>query len=227
MFVSGYRNVVVLIPEREKSHFTEIEFPERTKIVYVKEYGNGYLYQQVCKIKGHLYSDAEFIMFADSDCIFDHPVNVQDMIVDGKVDLLYTDYAKVGDAICWKKPTEDFIKKPVDYEFMRRNCLMYLRSTLENISNFEPNLEYNIMTSQSFSEYNAIGAYIWFYEKDKYNFINTDDLKLDPSIQNVMPIAVQLWSYADKNNNSEYHKTQYARSIETINRVFRLNITHI
>lgn len=190
-FVTGYRNVVILIPENEKHLFDSSVLPDRTVIQYVKEYGSGYLFQQVCKIQGHKYSDAEFILFSDSDLIFDHPINLQDFIVDGKPEILYTPYDKVGDAICWKEPTEAFIKEPQDFEFMRRNALIYHRSTLEAIEKYEPNLEYIMMNSQRFSEYNAIGSYAWKYEREKYNFVNTDTWEY------VRPKAVQYHSYTE------------------------------
>jgi hypothetical protein len=190
-YVTGYRNIVILVPDADRHRFDTRNLPERTLIHYVKEYGNGYLYQQVCKIQGHKYSDADFILFSDSDLIFDHPINLQDFIADGKPEILYTSYDKVGDAICWKEPTESFIKEPQEFEWMRRNALIYHRSTLEAIDKYEPNLEYIIMNSQRFSEYNAIGAYAWKYEREKYNFVNTDTWEY------TRPKAVQYHSYTE------------------------------
>lgn len=190
-FVTGYNNIIILIPENEKRLFSDINFPQNTIIYYVKEYGTGYLYQQVCKIQAHKYSYSDFILCSDSDLIFDHPINLQDFIADGKPEILYTSYDKVGDAICWKEPTETFIKEPQEFEFMRRNALIYHRSTLEAIERYEPNLEYIIMNSQRFSEYNAIGAYAWKYEREKYNFVNTDTWEY------VRPKAVQYHSYTE------------------------------
>lgn len=190
-FVTGYNSIVILIPESEKHLFDTRNLPERTLIHYVKEYGSGYLFQQVCKIQGHKYSNADYILFSDSDLIFDHPINLQDFISDGKPEILYTSYDKVGDAICWKEPTEAFIKDSQEFEWMRRNALIYHRSTLEAIEKYEPNLEYIIMNSQRFSEYNAIGAYAWKYEREKYNFVNTDMWEY------VRPKAVQYHSYTE------------------------------
>jgi hypothetical protein len=193
--VTGYNEIHIIIPEAEKNlfHSTILNFPERTIFHYVKEYGTGYLFQQWCKISGHKYCRADFILFSDSDLIFDHDINLQSFVEDGKPEILYTSYDKVGDAICWKEPTEAFIKDPQEYEFMRRNALIYHRSTLEAIEQYEPNLEYIIMNSERFSEYNAIGAYAWKFEKDKYNFVNTDNWEY------VRPKAVQYHSYTEFN----------------------------
>jgi hypothetical protein len=159
-------------------------------------------------------------MFSDSDCIFDREINVDDYIADGKPEILYTDYSKVGDAICWKQPTEAFIKEPVQFEMMRRNCLIYHRSTLVAIEEYEPNLKHIILTSGRFSEFNAMSVFAYKFEREKYNFINTDNWEYTE------PKGVQLWSLAEKEGNED-HKKEYNRSIDTINKVFGLNISEI
>lgn len=219
--ITGYNNVIILIPEKEKELFDTRVLPERTLIHYVKEHGNGYLFQQYCKLSAFKYSDAEFIMFSDSDLIFDKPINLQDYIADGKPEILYTDYSKVGDAICWKRSTESLMGSPVQYEFMRRNALIYHRSTLENISRWQPNLQYIVMNSKSFSEFNLMGAYACKFENDKYNFVNTDDWQFVPAK------CEQLWSWSEKDNEDPTHKYEYQRTIDTINKVLGLNITEI
>lgn len=218
--VTGYNNIVLLIPEHEKGLFDTRDLPERTLIHYVREYGSGYLFQQWCKISAHKYSNAEFILFADSDCIFTYPINVQDYVSDGKPEILYTDYDKVGTGIIWKKPTEDFIKQPVQYEMMRRNCLIYHRSTLEAIEKYDPNLEYVIMNSERFSEFNCMSVFAWTYERDKYNFVNTDGWQYTP------PKAEQLWSWCVTGNSDE-HERETKRALEVINKALDLNLTEL
>lgn len=218
-YVSGYRNVVVLIPENEKHLFDTTNLFDNIIIHYISEYGNLYLFQQVCKLNAYLYSDAECFLFADSDCIFNKPTNLQEFIKD-KPEILYTDYLKVGDAQCWRQPTEDFMHMPVRYEFMRRLPLTYHRSTLENIAKENPNLEHTIMNSQRFSEFNVIGAYAFEYEKEKYSFVNTDNWEYTD------PISTQLWSHYKKNGREDEHK-EWVRAIDTINNLLELKITEI
>lgn len=191
--VTGYDNIHILVPKTQIAQFREQfkSLPDRTIVHEVNEYGSGYMYQQVCKMQAHKYSDASFIMFSDSDLIYDHDINLQSFIETRKPEILYTSYDKVGDAKCWKEPTEAFIKDPQEYEFMRRNNLIYHRSTLEAIEQYEPNLEYIVMNSQRFSEFNAIGAFAWKFERDKYNFVNTDTWSY------VRPKAVQYHSYSE------------------------------
>ena len=218
--VEGYNNIIILIPERDRELFDTRDMPERTLIHYVDEYGNGYLFQQWCKVSAYNYSSSEYILFADSDCIFDHKINVNDYIIEGKPEILHTDYSKVGDAICWREPTERFIKQPLQFEFMRRNCLIYHRTTLVALSKFDSKLEDKIMISNRFSEFNAIGAFAYVYENDKYRFTNTDEW------QYVRPLAIQLWSWCESGND-EVHKYERKRALDTINETLELNLTEL
>lgn len=217
--VIGYNKIIILVPKGQP--FDTSNLPPRTQVHYINEYGDGYLFQQWCKISGHRFTHADFILFADSDCIFDHPINVQTFIEDERPEILYTHYSKVGNAQCWKQPTEAFIHEVVDFEFMRRNCLIYHRSTLEAIAGYCPELENMIMSSKRFSEFNAIGAYAFYNERHKYNFVNTDNW------QYVEPKAIQLWSHADKNSQEENHKYEYKRAFETITSIIGTEPTDI
>jgi len=218
--VTGYNKVIILIPERDKSDFDTRELPERTEINYVEDSGNGYLKQQVYKMNAFKYCHADYILFSDSDCIFDHKINLLDFVDDGKPEILYTHYDKVGDGIIWKAPTEILMHDTVEYEFMRRNCLIYHRDTLVKISMEHQNLEFIVMQSQRFSEFNFMGAWAFKHEREKYNFINTDDWSYVP------PKAIQLWSHHDK-TGSEVHQKEYQRALDAINKVFELNISDI
>jgi hypothetical protein len=218
--VVNYANIHVLIPLRDAQRFDNRNLPPNTTVHFVEEYGEGYLYQQWCKISAQKYCQSEYILFADSDCIFDHLINLEEFVTDGKPEILYTPYSKVGDAICWKKCTEDFMREEVEFEFMRRNTLIYHRSTLKAIAEYAPNLEVDIMQGKRFSEFNAMGAFAFKYEKDKYNFVCTDDW------QYVEPKGVQCWSYGDPDGD-ELHKREYQRTLDTINRALNLNLTKL
>lgn len=217
--VTGYRNLVLLIPEKDKHEFDTRNMPERTLIHYVEDEGKGWLRQQWYKMSAYKYSDADFIMFSDSDCLFTYPINLQDFIADEKPEILYTSWLDVGDAIVWKEPVEAFMKEPVEWEMMRRNCLVYHRSTLVAISEYAPDLENTIMNSKRWSEFNAMSAYAYKYEKDKYNFINTKDWTFIPAK------SEQVWSHGSKAAGaSEIHHLEYIRILETIMVAFNVPV---
>jgi len=213
--VTGYNNIILVIPEHEKHEFDTRVLPERTLIHYVVEEGNGYLFQQWCKLNAASYSNSDFILFADSDCIFDHKINLKDFIP--VPEILYTSYDQLPDAIIWQKPTEQLIGDPQPYEWMRRNCLVYHRSTLVNLNTWKPGLKKIVMESKRFSEFNLIGAYAWKFEREKYNFVNTDGWTYTE------PKAIQVWSHASKEKGAdELHLREYIRILETLIKAFAI-----
>jgi len=213
--VTGYNKIILLIPEKDKHDFDTRSLPERTEIYYVEEKIPGWLWQQVCKMNAHKYSNADYIMFSDSDCFFTYPVNIQDCIKDDKPEILYTSWQDVGDAIVWREPTEKFLREPVEWETMRRNQQVYHRSTLENIEKFEPSRERIIMGSSKFSEFNTMSSFCQKFEQDKYTFTNTAEWTY------VEPLAIQVWSHCSKAPGvSELHLREWIRTIETIAKAF-------
>lgn len=216
--VTGYNNIVLLIPQQDKDIFDTRNMPDRTLIHYIKDYQPGWLYQQVCKMQAYKYSSADYIMFTDSDCLWTYPVNVQGVIKDDKPEILYTGWEKVADAICWRKPTELFLGEKVPFEYMRRNQLTYHRETLLRIANFAPDLEKMIMESERFSEFNSIGSFAYKYEPENYTWTNTDNWTYVP------PLAEQVWSHASKKEGvSDVHLREYIRTLETIMKSFGVN----
>ena len=203
-YVSGYNELVIAISKEDSKHFDYKKLPEKSRVVIVDEYGNGYLFQQVVKLQAYKYCNSNFIMFSDSDCIFDHEINLLDFIKNDKPEILYTHYSKVENAIIWKKPTEDFIKRPVEYEMMRRNNQIIHKQTLININEYEKNLEYIVMNSERFSEFNAMCVYAYFYEPDKYTFINTDN-----------------WTYVPPKGKQYHSYTEYDKMLKEFSNIVK------
>lgn len=217
--VTGYNNLVLLIPDDQKDLFDTRDMPERTLIFYVADYGSGWIRQQWFKMSAYNYCFADYIMFTDSDCFFDHPINLQDFIVDDKPEILYTSWDKVGDAVAWREPTEKFMQGPVEWEMMRRNNLIYHRDTLKSIAEYAPNLETTIMNSEKFSEFNCISSFAYKYEREKYNFINTDEWVY------VEPKSLQVWSHSSKDEDADtLHLREYIRVLESVLKAFGIKV---
>jgi len=189
-FVTGYSEIVIVIPEwdtalfEEAMHGVDID----VRLVPMKEYGDGYLYQQFIKMTAYQFCTQEYIMFVDSDCVFTGPVNIAPE-ENYRPEILMTDYADVGGGIVWKAPTEKWIGGSVNYEYMRRHPLIYRNSTLQDLHKSRPNLEQEIMNSGQFSEFNAMGIWTHLNEPDNYRFTDTAIWQYQP------PIVRQFWSW--------------------------------
>lgn len=154
-------------------------------VFFVQEQGEGYLFQQNIKLHADCFTDAEFICYMDCDTIFTRPATPQDLIVDNrKVRWLYTPYSSIdsGDGQTWKEPTEKLMGHPVENEMMRRHPFCAPRWALQAFREWMwkihgMSLERYVMSrpNREFSEFNALGAYLWYYHKDKVHWQNTDE----------------------------------------------------
>lgn len=185
-FGRGFRQIIVCIPENQKRHLDAMNLTAE-KVVTCPVYQNDYLGQQITKLLSWQYTDAESILFVDSDCCFTEIFTPEDFMQDGKPLIYKTHYSKVGDAICWKEPTEKLLGKPVEYEYMRRLPIMYWRHTLFSIPGTI--VASNALKQGSFSEFNYIGAWAESYQPDHYVFSDTDTNEIRT------PKLKQNWSW--------------------------------
>lgn len=179
-FATGFRRVVVVASNG---------FPPPTgtneNVFYVHEPENGYLWQQVVKLHADCFSDAEFFVQLDSDTIFTRPVCPENFIVGNRRPRwLYTPYASLtGDeSRTWQEPTSKVMSRPVEHEFMRRHphcipawALREFRAWMWRIHGMSLESYITSQPGRQFSEYNAIGAWLWFYHRDKIEWQNTDE----------------------------------------------------
>lgn len=167
----------------------------REKVYYVKPDYEGYLHQQEIKLRAFEWVGSEYILYVDSDCIFTREATKETFLDNGNPILLKTPYEDIPEVMFWKTTTEDAIGFEVNYEYMRRQPLVYRTETIRNLwedysIRFMPKLR--IAKNRQFSEFNLIGAYIEAYESEYYKLINTRD-GFDES-----PVR-QFWSYSGLN----------------------------
>ena len=236
-FVTGYEEIVLLLPSDCSIPIWFADFTDlKISIHTIKESGNGYMFQQLCKLNAWKYTRDEKIMFVDSDYLFDKQVDVSKI----ETTILYTHYNNAGDAICWKLPTEKAMAINVEYEFMQRMPLVYWRKTLTSLANYlvkihNVSVDYYVMNQTSFSEFNLIGAYAWNFEKENYEWLEKEGsfIKTKNDIDVVsarwglpFDLGIQFWSHAKKDGD-KYQQYEFTRAIENINRVLNLQISDI
>lgn len=186
-FVTGYNEIIICIPE-EDAHLLDSWNLTKERIVKWKPLtNNGYIDQQISKLKAHEMSDADYILYVDSDVCFFTPTDLSEFFIDGKPYLMRTRYELVGDAICWKKPTEDILKFSLKYEYMRRIPIMFKHSTLVALSN-RVNID-KLSQRERLSEFNLLGAYAAVSQAKEYCIIDTEHEALPKQV------AKQFWSW--------------------------------
>lgn len=193
---SGISEVVIAADEDCKE-FMQI-FVHEVRVVYVPAWRNGYIQQQFVKLHADQYTNAEQILFVDSDCVFHTPFTPESYMRDGKPVLLKTRYGNLGGGEAWKRITESFVGWPVEFEYMRRLPWMYRRQSLINFRAMFPTLEDRLrsLETPSFSEYNALGAYIDKFEHDEY-YVSDTEVWMPESV------AHQFWSWSGLDNEDK------------------------
>lgn len=180
-FTSGLRSVFLLSPEPISGLLIDQGLPNGWTGHTSPDKEPGYLWQQVCKLHADEHTDAEWILFMDSDCVFTRPVSPSDFIHDGKPIWLYTplDQAR-PDQHVWAPVMEKFLGRKPQHEFMRRHPFIVQRWMLEEFRKFcqyrhGKTLEEYIMgeadpgnhLALKFSEWNCLGFFLWEYHRDK------------------------------------------------------------
>jgi hypothetical protein len=182
-------NGLILINDIPSIEHPELFIPLRNKHIGVPLKEPGYLWQQRCKLYADQYSDAEYILFQDSDTIFTRPVTPSNFIKDGKPVWLYSPLDKARpDQHAWIPVMEKFLGKKPEHEFMRRHPFIVPRWAFEELRTFckykhGMSLEDYIMAQAIpghplalvFSEWNCMGFFLWEYHHDKVCWMTPEE----------------------------------------------------
>lgn len=187
-YASGIDEVVITADQSCVARVNKIA--GSAKVYPVPEWPNGYIQQQWVKLNADMYTDADNILFVDSDCVFHTPFTPESYMRDGKPVLLKTIYGNLGGGEIWKSITSVVVGWEVEYEYMRRLPWMYKSSSLVKFREMFPKLVDYLLTVEDkyFSEFNAIGAYIDRFESSEYYVSDTAEWMPES-------VARQFWSW--------------------------------
>lgn len=211
-YSSGFDKVVVV---SDRSCLKEVQdislvYSLNAFVVPVNDWDNGYIQQQWVKLHADSYTDAEQILYVDSDCVFYRPFSPESFMNNNLPVLMRTEYGELGGAEAWKKITEDFMNFPIKYEYMRRLPWMYRSDTLKHFRNHYSQIDDHLksLTNRAFSEFNALGAFIDKFERYRY-YVTDTNVWMPESV------ARQFWSWGGvtpeiKAEIDSYLKDQHA-----------------
>lgn len=177
-FGSGYSETVVAA---EDERFRRRVEGRGARFVKVPQHpGNGYLYQQVIKMRADSYvrRGTTHIVFTDSDCFFTDSHSPKTWVINGKPRLIITSHSKVNTP--WQAPTQQAIGGVIEFETMRCHPSIFDVRTLQFARDVmtehvrRPWDEW-IMRSGSFSEFNVIGNVALRYRRHLYHVVDTTD----------------------------------------------------
>jgi hypothetical protein len=206
-YVTSFRSIIITVRNKEYIHLINtfkiepffITNQDKIKIISVPDFNDNmdYFGQQITKLHADIYTNAEYIMFLDSDCVFNDNFDIKKEMFDQdeKVILLvekWENLPKMYDV--WKTFLQvcDF---KTEFEFMRRVPLLYPSKIFKNLRDYFA-AKYKIkftdfclqiynstdtyLPHKYFSEFNLLGAYSYIYEPNYFNFINQSDVSSIP-----------------------------------------------
>ena len=182
--VTGWRRIIIAIPKGQGhllSHLTA------ETVIEVDDLEDGYIGQQLTKMKAWRYTDADAVVFWDSDVVASEPHDImEEYFSDGKPILYCTPWEHVGDAICWKGCTTEALGWEPPMEYMRRMPIVHRTDALAACCVYicrQHGLTMTgyMMTRARFSEFNAIGAYVAAYMPRLYDIRDTTKDEVRPS----------------------------------------------
>lgn len=189
----GWDEIVIAIPTGQETLLSDLT---QEKVITTKIQKDDYLAQQSDKMQAHKYCKGDYILFVDSDVIFKPNANVLDYFYENKPIILKANYNSVGEAICWKKPTEKLFKEKIEFEYMRFAPQIFHKSTLEMFNDSFPDIENYVMSQpyRQFSEFNALGFYAEKMQPDDYSIVDVTN-----GVPEYLPEnkSKQYWSWSN------------------------------
>lgn len=215
-YVTGYRNIIIAIPMDDVkllSHLTQ------EKVVGVHDLEDGYLGQQLTKMQAWKLTDADAIVFWDSDVVATRPIDVRtEYFKDDKVILYKTRYSSInksGHECPWQPITAKALGFTPEWEYMRRMPLVYRAVTLmactkhmEELHGIPLEQYIRSQPHRAFSEFNVIGAfaekgYVPFDRNELYAFVDTESIDMPPCAVD------QMWSWGGLTNEVKIKLASY------------------
>jgi len=188
--VAGFRRVVIVHPPNQPGPppppIPHLIVPED------RVYPNDYAGQMITKLRAGGHTDADEVVYVDSDCVFITPVDFQTW----QYPLLCTPWEQVPDAkAAWYEQTKTLLGFEPPFETMRRFPFVYpadfVREVYAHIGGVERCLsllaDYKI---QGMSEFNVLGNYAIVKCPEKFHVQRTDLGPFPPDIVH------QFWSYS-------------------------------
>lgn len=195
-FATGFGSVVVVHPRQEKHDFYWVwnRFPQFQFVESDPLTQDGYIAQQIDKLNADKYTDADYILFLDSDCFAFTPFKPEDFFKDNLPMMIHRSWDGLGDAESWKAPTklalgfeplrETMCRMPIIHD---RRALKGVRDLMEHNTGAKADL--TIASFGKFSEFNAIGNFVLRFMPLAYSFVSTEEEEIFPNV------ISQAWSW--------------------------------
>lgn len=203
-FVTGISEIIISVPQEDFDRFKSLSLT-REKLMMSKVATaamDPYLGQQYDKLIADQYTNADMILYWDSDVIAIRQFEPYDLTVVGEPRCLMTPYSKLVDsngapATPWQPIVQKALGHPVQYEYMRSHPFLVPRAALQGFRDYmlathgkSLGAYISEQPNRSFSEFNCIMAWAHHHQPDLFFWWNTEELGVP------QPFVKQRWSYS-------------------------------
>jgi hypothetical protein len=218
-YARGFRRTLVLFPAAELMDFSNLIEEFKNFPIIFKSFnerpGQGHMHHNIVKCRADLYTDADFITHIDSDCVLMGVLRPEDLLTNGKADVIYTKFSDCQSP--WQAVTENALRCRVDVETMRRHPFTYprflygaLRAHIEHVQGKA--FDDYVFTApgvggahRGFTEFCTLGAYAKYFHPDQFHFYDTT-VGVKPNV------VRQYWSYSRLNDSERSQLEAYTQS---------------
>lgn len=183
-FLRGYRQVLLILPESSADRWKESLAPKGLplQLVTCGDYIDDYLGQQVSKLYADEFSDADYLVHVDSDCVFVRPTVVwQDLFREEKPIHIYRNRSIRPTIDGWRNSISNVLGLDTDREFMITLPAVYPREIYAELRQFvmtrhDLKLSDLVLTRRpdQFSEFSVLGAYAFEYMQYCFTWIEAE-----------------------------------------------------
>lgn len=181
---NSYRNVIITYDTSDSYFFDSYlqQFYNTLPIKTVVSNSNkGWVYghnkglynaQIFAKMLAYTYSDADYFVHIDSDCVFNTYINSSHFFdSNGRVYLTPIPFNITEPNYKWKKICQDMLKIPVNYDIMNRMPLVFprfiYRAVLNHISKVHNGRPISILQKmEEINEFTTFGAYLMTFQSE-------------------------------------------------------------
>jgi hypothetical protein len=188
-YAYGFRRTILVMPSSSEPRLLWSGLGKEVTTYLCNDFHDDYLGQQVTKMHADRYTDADFICHVDSDCLFRRPVTPEDLISNGRAVLLAAAYNILKEEMGWRRLSELFMGREVEFDFMRRQPFVYPRWLYSELREYtlrthEMTLSDYIVSRprRGFSEYNAMGSYAYYHRREDFVWVYNDCARRDESL---------------------------------------------
>jgi hypothetical protein len=177
---SGFAEIVVVVPESSWAWARREGLPAAgARFERCPDVRDDYLGQQVTKLLADTYTDADYVVHVDSDCVFRRPTRPADLIAGDRPLVHHCAAELLGRHRPWQRPTERFLGWPLARDYMRHPPFTFPRWLYAELrelchARHGVDVERYVLAQpfREFSEFNALAAFAHRFHADRFEWID-------------------------------------------------------